>query len=46
MFSPQDFHKNDVIILKMNECNSPELDLTKLTEQTKIRLNKIIDIEN
>ena len=46
MFSPQDFHKNDGIILKMNECNSPELDLTKLTEQTKIRLNKIIDIEN
>ena len=46
MFSLQDFHKNDGIILKMNECNSPELDLTKLTEQTKIRLNKIIDIEN
>ena len=30
----------------MNECNSFELDNTKLTEQTKIRLNKITEIEN
>ena len=31
----------------MNECNSIEtIDRTNLTEQTKIRLNKIIEIEN
>ena len=30
----------------MNECNSLEIDKTKLTEQTKIRLNKITEIEN
>ena len=30
----------------MNECNSLEIDNTKLTEQTKIRLNKITEIEN
>ena len=30
----------------MNECNSLELDNTKFTEQTKIRLNKITEIEN
>ena len=31
----------------MNECNSIEtIDRTNLTEQTKIRLNKITEIEN
>ena len=30
----------------MNECSSLEIDKTNLTEQTKIRLNKIIEIEN
>ena len=30
----------------MNECNSLEFDKTKLTEQTKIRLDKISEIEN
>ena len=30
----------------MNECNSLEIDKTKLTEQTKIRLNNITEIEN
>ena len=30
----------------MNECNSLEIDKTKLTEQTKIRLDKISEIEN
>ena len=32
---------------KMNECNSIEtIDRTNLTEQTKIILNKITEIEN
>ena len=30
----------------MNECNSLEIDETVLTEETKIRLNKITEIEN
>ena len=30
----------------MNECNSLEIDKTVLTEKTKIRLNKITEIEN
>ena len=30
----------------MHECNSIEIDNTKLTEQTKIRLNKITEIKN
>ena len=30
----------------MNECNYLEIDKTKLTEQTKIRLDKISEIEN
>ena len=30
----------------MNECNSLETDKTVLTEKTKIRLNKITEIEN
>ena len=30
----------------MNECNSLEIDKTSLTEETKIRLNKISEIEN
>ena len=30
----------------MNECNSLEIDKTKMTEQTKVRLNKITEIEN
>ena len=31
----------------MNECNSIEtIDRTNLTEQTKIRLNKITEVEN
>ena len=30
----------------MNECSSLEIDKTNLTEQTKIRLNKITEIEN
>ena len=31
----------------MNECNSIKtIDRTNLTEQTKIRLNKITEIEN
>ena len=30
----------------MNECNSLEIDKTKLTEQTKIRLVNITEIEN
>ena len=30
----------------MNECNSLEIDKTKLTEQTKIRLDNITEIEN
>ena len=30
----------------MNECNSSEIDKTNLTELTKIRLDKITDIEN
>ena len=50
MFSPYDFERNDDIILtisKMNECNSIEtIDRTILTEPTKIRLNKITQIEN
>ena len=50
MFSPYDFERNDDIILtifKMNECNSIEtIDRTILTELTKIRLNKITQIEN
>ena len=29
----------------MNECNSLEIDKTKLTEQTKIRLDNITEIE-
>ena len=30
----------------MDKCNSLEIDKTNLTEQTKIRLNKIIEIGN
>ena len=30
----------------MDKCNSLEIDRTNLTEQTKIRLNKITEIEN
>ena len=30
----------------MDECNSSEIDKTNLTELTKIRLDKITDIEN
>ena len=30
----------------MNECNYLEIDKTKLTEQTKIRLDKRSEIEN
>ena len=30
----------------MNECNSLEIDKTKLTEQTKIRVDIISEIEN
>ena len=30
----------------MNECNSLEIDKAKLTEQTKIRLDMISEIEN
>ena len=30
----------------MDECNSIEIDKTKLTEQTKTRLNKITEIED
>ena len=30
----------------MNECNSLEIDKTKLTKQTKIRLDNITEIEN
>ena len=30
----------------MNECNSLEIDKKVLTEKTKIRLNKITEIEN
>ena len=30
----------------MDKCNSIEIDKTKLTEQMKIRLNKITEIEN
>ena len=30
----------------MNECNSLEIDKTKLTEQTKIRQDKIAETEN
>ena len=30
----------------MDKCNSLEIDKIKLTEQTKIRLNKISEIEN
>ena len=50
MFPPHDFKNNDDIILSystMNECNSIEtVDRTNLTEETKIRLNKITGIEN
>ena len=50
MFSPYDFERNDDIILtifKMSKCNSIEaIDRTNLTEPTKIRLNKITQIEN
>ena len=34
------------VISKMDKCNSLEIDRTNLTEQTKIRLNKITEIEN
>ena len=30
----------------MNECNSIETDKTKLSDQTKLRLNEIKNIEN
>ena len=30
----------------MDECNSSEIDKTNLTDQTKIRLDKITEIEN
>ena len=30
----------------MDECNSIEIDKTKFTEQTKMRLNKITEIED
>ena len=49
MFSPHDFKKNDHIILSYikDEINSIEsIDRTNLTEQTKIILNKITEIEN
>ena len=48
LFCPYDFEKNDnKVISKMNESNSIEtIDKTKLTEQTKIRLDKITEIEN
>ena len=50
MFPPHDFKNNDDIILSystMNECNSIEtVDRTNLTEETKIRLNKITGIQN
>ena len=44
MFSPYDFKKNDDIILCYFKDGA--INKTNLTDQTKIRLNKISDIEN
>ena len=49
LFSPYDFKENDNIILTYfkDEWNSIKtIDRTNLTELTKIRLNKITEIEN
>ena len=47
LFSPDDFHKNDSIILKMNNSNSIKaIDKTNVTEQKKFRLSEINGIEN
>ena len=44
LFSPYDFEKNDRTIL--NYFKDDEIDKTNLTDQTKIRLNEITEIEN
>ena len=44
IFSPYDFKKNDDIILCYFKDGA--INKTNLTDQTKIRLNKISDIEN
>ena len=44
LFSPYDFEKNDRTIL--NYFKDDENDKTNLTDQTKIRLNEITEIEN
>ena len=44
LFSPYDFEKNDRTILSY--FKDDEIDKTNLTDQTKIRLNEITEIEN